>query len=102
MQLLVQRTELLPTGEKVEIQSEPKSALHVSGDKLAHLQEHFLTIYSFWYNAPGCYRPYEKVEIPSEPKSALHVSGDKLAHLQEHFLTVYTAFGTTHRGATDW
>ena len=30
-----------------------KSALHVSGDKLAHSQEHFLTvIYSFWYNAP--------------------------------------------------
>ena len=29
-----------------------KSALHVSGDKLLHLQEYFLTIYSFWYNAP--------------------------------------------------
>ena len=28
-----------------------KSALHVSGDKLAHPQEHFLTIYNFWYNA---------------------------------------------------
>jgi hypothetical protein len=28
------------------------SALHVSGDKFAHPQEHFLTIYSFWYNAP--------------------------------------------------
>jgi len=23
-----------------------KSALHVSGDKLAHLQEHFLTVYT--------------------------------------------------------
>ena len=35
------------------------SALHVSGDKLAHPQEHFLTIYSFWYNAPtlGIYPP---------------------------------------------
>jgi hypothetical protein len=30
-----------------------KSALHVSGDKLAHPQEHFLTVYTaFWYNAP--------------------------------------------------
>jgi len=29
-----------------------KSAPHVSGDKLAHHQEHFLTIYTFWYNAP--------------------------------------------------
>jgi len=28
------------------------SALHVSGDKFAHPQEHFLTIYSFWHNAP--------------------------------------------------
>jgi len=24
----------------------PKSALHVSGDKLAHPQEHFLTVYT--------------------------------------------------------
>jgi len=29
-----------------------KSALRVSGDKLAHPQEHFLTMYSFWYIAP--------------------------------------------------
>ena len=29
-----------------------KSAVHVSGDKLAHPHEHFLTVYSFWYNAP--------------------------------------------------
>jgi len=29
-----------------------KSALHVSGDKFAYTQEHFTTIYSFWYNAP--------------------------------------------------
>ena len=30
-----------------------KSAQHVSGDKLAHPQEHFFKgIYSFWYNAP--------------------------------------------------
>jgi len=29
-----------------------KSAVHVSGDKLAHPQEHFWLIYSFWYNAP--------------------------------------------------
>jgi len=30
-----------------------KSALHVSGDKFAHPQEHFYDcIYSFWYNAP--------------------------------------------------
>ena len=29
------------------------SALHVSGDKFAHLQEHFFyCIYSFWYNTP--------------------------------------------------
>ena len=29
------------------------SALHVSGDKFAHPQEHFFgCIYSFWYNAP--------------------------------------------------
>jgi len=31
------------------------SALHVSGNKLAHPQEHFLTVYhvySFWYKAP--------------------------------------------------
>ena len=31
------------------------SALHVSGDKFAHPQEHFFdctNIYSFWYNAP--------------------------------------------------
>ena len=28
-----------------------KSAQHVSDDKFAHPQEHFLTIYSFWYNA---------------------------------------------------
>ena len=28
------------------------SALHVSGDKFAHPQEHFFTIYSFWYNVP--------------------------------------------------
>ena len=28
------------------------SAVHVLGDKFAHPQEHFLTIYSFWYNAP--------------------------------------------------
>ena len=27
------------------------SALHVSGEKFAYPQEHFLTIYSFWYNA---------------------------------------------------
>ena len=47
-----------------------ESALHVSGDKLAHLQEHFLTY--------------------TQSKSALHVSGNKLAHLQEHFLTVCT------------
>ena len=30
-----------------------KSALHVSGDKFAHPQEHFFDcIYDFWYNAP--------------------------------------------------
>ena len=30
-----------------------KSALHVSGDKLVHPQEHFFDcIYSFWYSAP--------------------------------------------------
>jgi len=30
-----------------------KSALHVSGDKLAHRQEHFFDcIYNYWYNAP--------------------------------------------------
>jgi len=30
-----------------------KSALHVSGDKFAHPQDHFFySIYSFWYNAP--------------------------------------------------
>ena len=28
------------------------SALHVSGNKFAHHQELFLSIYSFWYNAP--------------------------------------------------
>ena len=29
------------------------SALHVSGDKFAHPQDHFFDcIYSFWYNAP--------------------------------------------------
>ena len=30
-----------------------KSALPLSGDKFAHPQEHVLTIYSFWYNAPA-------------------------------------------------
>jgi len=40
-----------------------KSALHVSGDKLAHLQEHFLTVYSFWYNAPIL---YQKLYIQSK------------------------------------
>ena len=59
-----------------------KSALHVSGDKLAHLQEHFLTVYT----AFGTVRRY-----------CWYVSGDKLAHPQEHFLIVYTAFGTMHR-----
>jgi len=30
-----------------------KAALHISGDKLAHPQEHFFyCIYSFWYNTP--------------------------------------------------
>ena len=29
-----------------------KSALHFSGDKFAHPQGHFVTIYSLWYNAP--------------------------------------------------
>jgi hypothetical protein len=29
-----------------------ESALHVSGDKLAHLQELFLLYRQFWYNAP--------------------------------------------------
>jgi hypothetical protein len=28
------------------------SALHVSDDKFAHPQEHFWTMYSFWYDAP--------------------------------------------------
>jgi len=29
-----------------------KSAQHVLGEKFAYPQEHFLTMYSFWYNAP--------------------------------------------------
>ena len=42
------RTRILTTNK---IQQIPfidlfKSALHVSGDKLAHLQEHFLTVYT--------------------------------------------------------
>ena len=29
-----------------------ESVLHVSGDKLAHIQEHFWLNKQFWYNAP--------------------------------------------------
>jgi len=35
-----------------------KSALHVSGDKLAHPQEHFLTVYTAFVTMHGyCCRP---------------------------------------------
>jgi len=40
------------------------SAPHVSGDKFAHLQEHFFDcIYSFWYNAPILLPTGDKVEM---------------------------------------
>jgi hypothetical protein len=47
-----------------------KSALHVSGDKPAHPQEHFIdSIYSFWYTAPvgsNIGALYQKLNIQSK------------------------------------
>ena len=49
-----------------------KSALHVSGDKFAHPQEHFFDcIYSFWYNAPTLLPTGVTVEM--EPKAVYTV-----------------------------
>jgi hypothetical protein len=48
-----------------------KSALHVSGDKLAHRQQHFLIAQQ------DATTPFIDLF-----KSALHVSGDKLVHRQ--------------------
>ena len=42
------------------------SALHVSGDKFAHPQEHFLTIYGFWYTAPTLLLTGATVEMELE------------------------------------
>ena len=50
-----------------------KSPQHVSGDKFAHPQEHFLTIYSFWYNAPTLLQ----TGAPSQP---WHRSAAVLVH----------------------
>ena len=41
------------------------SALHFSGDKLAHLQEHFSLYIQLWYNAPILLPTGDKV--PSQP-----------------------------------
>ena len=40
-----------------------ESAVHVSGDKLAHLQEHFLTVYTVWYNVPILLSTGDKAEM---------------------------------------
>ena len=39
------------------------SALHISGDKFAHPQEHFDDIYNFWYNAPTLLPTGATVEV---------------------------------------
>ena len=48
-----------------------KSAQHVSGDKFAHPQEHFLTIYSVWYNAPTLLPMGDTVEMELSPISTV-------------------------------
>ena len=58
IQLFYLQPTLLPTAvnqqdaTNVSLINRFKSALRVSGDKFAHPQEHYLTVYSFWYNAP--------------------------------------------------
>jgi len=42
-----------------------KSALHISGDKFTHPQEHFLTIYNFWCNTPTVLSTGATVEMNS-------------------------------------
>jgi len=40
-----------------------ESAPHVSGDKLAHVQEHFRLYIQLWYNAPMLLPTGDKVEM---------------------------------------
>jgi len=40
-----------------------ESAVHVSGDKLAHVQEHFWLYVQLWYNAPVLLSTGDKVEM---------------------------------------
>jgi hypothetical protein len=40
-----------------------KSALHVSGDNIAHPQEHFDCIYSFWYDTPTLLATGDTVKV---------------------------------------
>ena len=49
-----------------------KSALHVSGDKFAHPQGHFVTIYSLWYNAPTLLPTGATVEMELKFHSLYH------------------------------
>ena len=49
-----------------------ESALHVSGDKLAHLQEHFWLYVQICYNAPTLLPTCDKVEM--ELKEEFHLN----------------------------
>jgi len=50
-----------------------KSALHVSGDKLAHPQEHFLTVYtSFGTMHRYCCRPATRLSLVGSSIGALY------------------------------
>ena len=46
------------------------SAPHVSGDKLAHLQEHFSLYIQLWYNAPTLLPTGDKAPSQPCPRSA--------------------------------
>ena len=55
-----------------------KSTLHVSDDKFAHSQEHFLTVYTaFWYNALILLPTGDTVEMEHATHTPFH---DMLPH----------------------
>jgi hypothetical protein len=61
-----------------------KSALHVSGDKFAHPQEHFFDcIYSFWYNAPTLLPTGATVEMERSSISTVAPVGSSVGELYQ-------------------
>ena len=48
-----------------------ESALHVSGDKLAHLQEHFSPYIQLWYKAPTLLPTGDKFQMELNSISTL-------------------------------